>query len=115
MKYLIFKDKKRRALFKKTELNFLIFRAFLRENFIKNSIWKKNFNNGILPNFVSFYKNSELFFFHDNNVNNQLKIRNRCVVTGRARSINRRYKVSRIVLRELASKGVIVGLTKKSW
>ena len=38
MKYLIFKDKKRRVLFKKTELKFLTFKAFLRENFIKSTI-----------------------------------------------------------------------------
>jgi|SRR3569833_1007705 len=41
--------------------------------------------------------------------------RNRCVVTGRARSVYRFFHVSRIVLRELASQGRVLGLKKSSW
>jgi ribosomal protein S14 len=43
------------------------------------------------------------------------RIRNRCVVTGRARSVYRLFHMSRIVLRELASKGRILGFKKSSW
>jgi len=40
---------------------------------------------------------------------------NRCQITGRARSVYRKFGVSRIVLRELALKGMIPGMRKASW
>lgn len=40
---------------------------------------------------------------------------NRCEVTGRRRGYLRRFKMSRIAFRELASKGLIPGVTKSSW
>ena len=43
------------------------------------------------------------------------RIRNRCEVSGRARSVYRKMKMSRIALRELGSKGLIPGLVKSSW
>ncbi len=45
----------------------------------------------------------------------KVRIRNRCVLTGRSRGIYRKFKLSRIVFRELASKGHIPGITKSSW
>jgi small subunit ribosomal protein S14 len=41
--------------------------------------------------------------------------RNRCQLTGRSRGVLRRFKVSRIMLRELALAGKIPGLKKASW
>lgn len=43
------------------------------------------------------------------------RIRNRCELTGRARGVYRKFKLSRIKLRELGSFGRIPGLTKSSW
>lgn len=43
------------------------------------------------------------------------KIVNRCVLTGRSRGILRKFKVSRLTFKELASTGVIVGIKKSSW
>ena len=43
------------------------------------------------------------------------RVRNRCEVSGRPRSVYRKLKMSRIALRELGSKGLIPGLTKSSW
>lgn len=43
------------------------------------------------------------------------RVRNRCEVTGRPRSVYRKMKMSRIALRELGSKGLIPGLVKSSW
>ena len=40
---------------------------------------------------------------------------NRCLVTGRRRAFIRRFKLSRIAFRELASHGLIPGVTKSSW
>ncbi len=43
------------------------------------------------------------------------RIRNRCELTGRARGYYRKLKVCRNILRELASQGLIPGMTKSSW
>jgi len=40
---------------------------------------------------------------------------NRCKITGRRRAYIRRFKISRITFRELASAGLIPGVTKSSW
>ena len=40
---------------------------------------------------------------------------NRCEVTGRRHGYLRRFKMSRITFRELASSGQIPGVTKSSW
>ena len=43
------------------------------------------------------------------------RIRNRCEITGRPHGVYRKLKISRIALREMASKGMIPGMTKSSW
>ena len=43
------------------------------------------------------------------------RIRNRCEMTGRPRAFYRKFKLSRIALRELASAGQIPGMLKSSW
>ncbi|HEX8323735.1 MAG TPA: 30S ribosomal protein S14 [Tepidisphaeraceae bacterium] len=40
---------------------------------------------------------------------------NRCELTGRSRAYLRKFKISRIMLRELALKGMIPGMKKASW
>ncbi|MGP3788310.1 30S ribosomal protein S14 [Paenibacillus sp. 1A_MP2] len=42
-------------------------------------------------------------------------LKNRCELTGRPRGYLRKFKVSRIVFRELAHQGQIPGVTKSSW
>ena len=39
----------------------------------------------------------------------------RCQITGSASGVYRKFRVSRIVLRELALKGMIPGMRKASW
>jgi small subunit ribosomal protein S14 len=46
---------------------------------------------------------------------NPTRVRNRCELTGRPRAVYRRFKLSRIALRDLASVGLIPGVTKSSW
>ncbi|MFZ4382561.1 30S ribosomal protein S14 [Sandarakinorhabdus sp.] len=46
---------------------------------------------------------------------NPTRVRNRCELTGRPRAYYRKFKLSRIMLRELANKGLIPGVTKSSW
>jgi small subunit ribosomal protein S14 len=43
------------------------------------------------------------------------RIRNRCELTGRPRGFYRKVKLSRIAMRDLASKGQIPGMIKSSW
>jgi small subunit ribosomal protein S14 len=43
------------------------------------------------------------------------RIRNRCEVTGRARGYYRKLRMCRNQLRDLASQGLIPGMTKSSW
>jgi len=43
------------------------------------------------------------------------RVRNRCEVTGRPRGYYRKLKMSRIALRELASRGQVPGMVKSSW
>ena len=43
------------------------------------------------------------------------RIRNRCELTGRPRGFYRSFRLSRIALRELASRGHIPGMVKSSW
>lgn len=44
-----------------------------------------------------------------------VRLKNRCQVTGRPRGFLRRFKLSRIVFREMASEGLIPGVSKASW
>lgn len=44
-----------------------------------------------------------------------IRLRNRCQMTGRARGFIRKFKLSRLTFRELASMGMIPGVTKSSW
>ena len=46
---------------------------------------------------------------------NPNRIRNRCNLTGRPRAYYRRFGLSRLSLREMASAGLIPGITKASW
>jgi small subunit ribosomal protein S14 len=43
------------------------------------------------------------------------RVRNRCEISGRPRGFYRNFRMSRIALRELASRGQIPGMVKSSW
>ena len=45
----------------------------------------------------------------------KIRIRNRCEVSGRPRGYNRKLRMSRIALRDLASLGQVPGVVKSSW
>lgn len=46
---------------------------------------------------------------------NPTRIRNRCALTGRPRATYRKFGMSRMMFRKLASEGLIPGITKSSW
>jgi small subunit ribosomal protein S14 len=43
------------------------------------------------------------------------RVRSLCALTGRSRAVYRKFKLSRIMLRELALQGKIPGMRKASW
>ena len=45
----------------------------------------------------------------------KIRIRNRCEVSGRPRGYDRKLRMSRIALRDLASVGQVPGVVKSSW
>ncbi|MDG2319663.1 MAG: 30S ribosomal protein S14 [Rhodospirillaceae bacterium] len=45
----------------------------------------------------------------------KVRVHNRCEVTGRPRGVYRKFKLGRVMLRELASKGQLPGMVKSSW
>ena len=77
MKYLLEKDKKRRELFCKHEKKRILIKALIRnENLSRSARWKLSLKLASLP------KNSSIS-----------RIRNRCVITGRPRSVHNYFKV----------------------
>jgi len=44
-----------------------------------------------------------------------VRLRSRCQLTGRARGVLRKFKLSRLCFREMANMGLIPGVYKASW
>lgn len=44
-----------------------------------------------------------------------VKLKNRCIVSNRAKSVIRYFQLSRIVFRNYAREGLLVGLRRASW
>lgn len=45
----------------------------------------------------------------------KIRMRNRCALSGRPRGYYRKFNLSRIALRDLASRGELPGVVKSSW
>ena len=45
----------------------------------------------------------------------RVRFRNRCEITGRTRAVYRKFKLSRIKIRELSMAGALPGVIKASW
>ena len=79
----------------------------------KREKYKKIINNRKLPLEERFAAQLKLAKIPRNSAKN--RIRNRCEITGRPHGVYRKLRISRIALRDLASKGKIPGMTKSSW
>ncbi len=44
-----------------------------------------------------------------------VRLHNRCKLTGRPKGYMRKFGISRVTFRQMASKGLIPGITKSSW
>jgi len=99
MKNLIERDKKKRFLIKRYETKRQAFKSIIFNYKVLSDIrWKASMELSSLPKNSSF-----------------IRFKNRCVITGRGRSISRFLRISRLVFREFARDGKISGLTKSSW
>lgn len=99
MKILYTKDKNRRNIFsllekKKIILNHIINNLKLSEN---------------IRNFAYLQLN------HISKISTITKIKNRCVLSNRSRAVYRKFKLSRIFLKNYALQGLIMGVKKASW
>ena len=81
--------------------------------FKKRQQLKKIINNKKLPLSERFNAQLKLNKLPKNS--SKIRVRNRCEITGRPHGVYRKLRISRIALRELASKGRIPGMTKSSW
>ena len=70
-------------------------------------------NNRLLPKHIQWEARFKLAKLPKNS--SKTRIKNRCTLTGRSKSVYRYFKISRIAFRELASMGDIPGIKKSSW
>ena len=98
MKHLVSKDIKTRFSFLNTEHR----RAFLL------SLYRNEF---LAPS-VRFLLQPQLRGLVKSN---PVRVKNRCIITGRSHSVSRFFKLSRIQFRLFALHGVIPGIQKSSW
>lgn len=101
MKTVFFKDKKRRQI-EKTRL----YRRF----FLKYLLRKKYILNNFTLNYLVQNRLKKL-----SRDSSPVRISNRCIITGRSRGVYRKFKLSRINIRESALKGILHGIKKSSW
>ena len=79
----------------------------------KRAALKATANDSTLPQEERFAARLKLAELPRNS--SKERIRNRCDLTGRPRGYYRKFRMSRIALRELASAGLIPGVVKSSW
>jgi small subunit ribosomal protein S14 len=92
-------DYKKRNLYKKTEVLQKLLKVLL--------LYKK-------IQYSSTLVVSNLFFSSNLKNNFKSRIHNYCIITGRARGVYRKLRVSRISLRQLGAEGLYFGLKKAS-
>jgi ribosomal protein S14 len=93
------KDKKKRLLIIKYEKKKLLYKYMLIHKLMLDQK-KEQF----LGKLINLPKNCS-----------EVKIRNRCTLTGRSRGIIKHFKLSRLILRELILDGKLPGVKKSSW
>ena len=99
MKYLLWKDKKRRILY----FSFETRRIFLKA-IIKNMSLPTNLRLIAYKQLITLPKDSS-----------NTRIRNRCLFTNRPRAIYRKFGMSRLMFRKYAWKGKLIGVKNSSW
>ena len=75
--------------------------------------WKAIAEDSLLPGEERFAARLKLAKLPRNS--SPVRLRLRCDLTGRPRSVYRKFRLSRIALRDLALSGKIPGMVKSSW
>jgi len=96
MRYLIEKDYKARQQVLRWEWKRLILKVMVKNPYLSKSEMVKRWRYFPLKS-------------------SKTRIRNRCILSGRAGSIYTRFRLSRICLREEGNKGKLVGVQRASW
>ena len=86
----------------------IVEKFYNKRQILKNKIMKKNLS--IEERFKIQSKLNEL-----PRDSSKVRIRNRCVLTGRTRGVYRKFRLSRIKIRELSMSGELPGVVKSSW
>ena len=99
MTNIVNRDQKRRNLFLKNELKRVQYKSIIKNLFISGD--KKD---EYVLKLNKIKRNSS-----------KVRVKNRCVLTGRGKAVYRFCRLSRIRFRELASQGLLLGVSKSSW
>nr|YP_009755801.1 ribosomal protein S14 [Gonatozygon brebissonii]QIQ23079.1 ribosomal protein S14 [Gonatozygon brebissonii] len=95
----VIRDQKRRVQFSRYELKRMLYKAISQDRKLSPSDrYEYSLKLSKMP------RNSS-----------RTRIRNRCILTGRSRAVYKMFRLSRIVFRELASRGALLGISKSSW
>lgn len=88
-------------------------RRLVKRDAKKRAELKETIKDRDLPPEERFYAQLKLNELPRNG--SKVRVRNRCRITGRPRGYYRKFGISRIGLRDLASAGALPGVTKSSW
>lgn len=94
-----YKDNKYRKTYKKFELNKKYYKYIFQNQLLSSETRYKGFKKLV---WITHYSSIS-------------KIKNRCIISGKSKSVSRFFKLSRITFRKLANNGNIVGITKSGW
>lgn len=99
MKYIVYKDKIKRGTVLNNEYQRLL---------VKSVVFNRNIpisTRNALNIYLSRYKRNSSI----------TRIKNRCVISGNSKSIIRKFKISRHMLRKYIHNGYVPGIIKSSW
>ena len=99
MKNIVKRDQNRRTLVLKNELKRVQYKSIIKNSFIPGQI-----KDQYVSKLNKIDRNSS-----------KVRIKNRCVLTGRGKAVYRFFRLSRIAFRELAAQGLLLGVSKSSW
>lgn len=80
-------------------------RRLLNSNYLPINLF--DYNSNLLIRYVNLHANIKPS-------SSLVRIKNRCLITGRSHSVHRKFKLSRIQIRDLGSNNQLMGLSKAS-
>jgi len=81
----------------------------------RKDFYNSEFNNKIIKSIKSNRLLKKNNFFFNKKAFSKTQIINSCIVSGRSRAVFRKFKISRIVLKNLSGLHQIKGFKKDSW